>query len=154
MHFDSFLALRPNWVFLMFSNIPGFLATPYDDCTFSQSRSRELVVFSPSVGEYVIIAWYVFSFESPIICKGSFDGRPTYHGRRILPHRIKDWLRNRGLHWSCFCSLTLGGSISTRIVESMSGSIFVFCNSPLSVCGFRSGFYILIICCTEYYFYI
>lgn len=60
------------------------------------------------------------------------------HGRRILPHRIKEWLRNRGLHWACFCSLTLGGSRSTRIIESLNGSVYAFCNDHTSVCGFRS----------------
>src|SRR6267154_5166882 len=59
-------------LFLMFSDTPGFLATPYDDCTFFQSRSRELVVFSPSIGEYVTIAWYVLAFESPMVGKGLF----------------------------------------------------------------------------------
>ena len=39
--------------------VPGFLATPYDDCAFFQSQSTDLVVFSPSTGEYVTIAWYV-----------------------------------------------------------------------------------------------
>jgi len=53
----------------MLSNIPGFLATPYDDCTFFQSRSRELVVFSPSVGEYVTIGWYVLSFDRRYLAK-------------------------------------------------------------------------------------
>jgi hypothetical protein len=35
-----------------------FLATPYDDCNVFQSRSRELVVFSLTAGEFVTIAWY------------------------------------------------------------------------------------------------
>jgi hypothetical protein len=64
-----------------------------------------------------------------------------HHGRRILPHRIKEWLRNRGLHWSCFCSLTFGGSRSTRIVEALSGSVYAFCNVQSSVCGFQSRLY-------------
>ena len=34
-----------------------FLATPYDDCTIFQSRSTELVVFSPTAGEFVRVAW-------------------------------------------------------------------------------------------------
>ena len=124
----------------MSTNIPDFLATPYDACNHFQSRSTELVVFSPSVGEYVTIAWYVVSFKLPDNLH-LFDGRPTHHGRRIFPHGIKEWLRNRGLHWSCFCSLTSGAANkSTRIVESITGSIFAYCNSPYSVCGFQSRF--------------
>ena len=42
----------------MSRQLPAFLATPYDDCTLFQSGSTELVIFSPSVGEYVTIAWY------------------------------------------------------------------------------------------------
>ena len=64
--------------------------------------------------------------------------RPVYHGRRILAHRIRDWLRNRGLHWSCFCSLTFGGSTSARIVEAQSSRVYAFCRDFPSVCGFRS----------------
>jgi hypothetical protein len=76
---------------------------------------------------------------SAVTCKVSLIySRPTYHGRRILPHRIKEWLRNRGLHWPCFCSLTFGGSSSSRIVEALSGSVCAFCNSYSSGCGFRS----------------
>lgn len=37
--------------------VSPFLTTPYDDCTFFQSQSTELVVFSPSAKEYVVIAW-------------------------------------------------------------------------------------------------
>lgn len=59
-----------------------------------------------------------------------------------MAHRIKEWLRTRGLHWPCFCSLTFGGSKSTRIVESLNGRIYAFCNNRSSVCGFRSRFLI------------
>jgi hypothetical protein len=41
--------------------LPDFLSSPYDDCASFQSRSTELVIFSPSAGEYVTIAWYSLS---------------------------------------------------------------------------------------------
>jgi hypothetical protein len=50
-------AIHENQGLLMGRHVPGFLTTPYDDCTFFQSQSTELVVFSPSAGEYVVIAW-------------------------------------------------------------------------------------------------
>lgn len=142
VRFFSLLAPERTWT-IMSLNIqrPAFLRTPYDDCTDFQSWSTELVVFSPSVGEYVTIAWYVVSWKSTHWREVSFYTRPTFHGRRIIANGIKTWLRNRGLHWSCFCSLTFGGSRSARIVEAVCGDVYAFCNNLNRSlgCGFRSG---------------
>jgi hypothetical protein len=62
-------------LFLMSSKtgrqLPVFLSTPYDDCASFQSQSTELVVFSPSAGEYVTIAWYL-NFLGAITCQVTF----------------------------------------------------------------------------------
>lgn len=62
--------------------------------------------------------------------------RPMHNGRRIVPSGIKAWLRNRGLHWPCFCSLVLGQTSSSQIVESMGGDVLVFCHDDMSKCRF------------------
>jgi len=47
------------------TNPNDFVATPYDECNRFQSRSTELVIFSPTAGEFVTIAWsYPLSFFS------------------------------------------------------------------------------------------
>jgi hypothetical protein len=51
--------------------LPAFLTTPYGDCASFQSQSTELVIFSPSAGEYVTIAWYLSL--SAITCEASSD---------------------------------------------------------------------------------
>ncbi|KAF8804229.1 hypothetical protein BYT27DRAFT_7259410 [Phlegmacium glaucopus] len=106
----------------LIAQLPQYLSpTPYDDCRFFQSTSSELVIFSPMAGEYVTVAW------------------PTSHGRRIQPNGIKAWLRLRGLHWPCFCSLTSEDpqSLSTQIVEALDGRVYALCHSTPSKCGFR-----------------
>ncbi|KAF8058006.1 hypothetical protein FPV67DRAFT_1525424 [Lyophyllum atratum] len=91
---------------------------PFNACVAFQEASTELVIYSPLVGQIVTVAW------------------PLYQNKRIVPAGIKSWLRNRGLHWPCFCPLISGKSVSARIVESQQGEVYVFCNEYPSSCGF------------------
>lgn len=109
---------------------------PFDDCIDFQKQSKDLVVFSPTAGQYVTIAWCVpwllsLSHAEPV------STRPLWRGERITPTGIKAWLRNRGLHWSCFCALVSGSSHSTQIVQSAGdGKVYVFCSEYPSKCHF------------------
>jgi len=92
---------------------------PFDVCVEFQTKSTELVVYSDLAKQMVTIAW------------------PTFNGKRIVPTGIKNWLRARGLHWSCFCGLLSGASESTQIVQSIGdGKVYVFCSSYPPKCHF------------------
>ncbi|KAF8907929.1 hypothetical protein CPB84DRAFT_1822354 [Gymnopilus junonius] len=70
-------------------NLRDLLPNPFADCVFFQSSSNELVVYSPTAGQHVVI--------------------------------------------TC---LLLGTSVSTQIVEALSGDIFAFCHKFPSACQF------------------
>ncbi|KAF8891919.1 hypothetical protein CPB84DRAFT_1748791 [Gymnopilus junonius] len=86
----------------------GILADPYTDCAFFQCLSSELVIYSPTAGQHVEIAWPT-----------------TTEGRPIMPSGIKNWLYSHGLHWPCFCSLTEEDSLSSWIVKALNGDVFI-----------------------------
>ncbi|KAF9521589.1 hypothetical protein CPB83DRAFT_841147 [Crepidotus variabilis] len=69
------------------------------------SGSTEVIIFSPTVGEFVTIAW------------------PYNSGVKIGPHRLKYWLRSRGLHWPCFCGMLTDTSTSSRIIDTLGGDV-------------------------------
>jgi hypothetical protein len=68
--------------------------------------------------------------------------RPLQDGIRVLPFRMKTWLRNRGLHWPCFCALISETSVSCQIVRTYSGQVMARCTDS-SKCEFDE----LIPCC-------
>lgn len=92
---------------------------PFDACVKFQKESTELVVYSDLAKQIVTIAW------------------PTFNRKKIVPSSIKNWLRARGLHWSCFCGLVSATSESTQIVQSIGdGKVYVFCSSYPPKCHF------------------
>ncbi|KAF8219489.1 hypothetical protein L208DRAFT_1339696, partial [Tricholoma matsutake] len=105
--------------FLFMSNL-SHPKGPFDDCINFQKQSKDLMVFSPTAGQYVTIAWCAF-----------------VESKRITPTGIKAWLCNRGLHWSCFCALVSGSLHLTQIVQSAGdGKVYVFCSEYPSKCHF------------------
>lgn len=64
------------------------------------------------------------------------------NGRRILPHRIRQWLRSHGLHWDCYCSLWTGNPQSTQIVQTLDNEVIAFCHSLPSICSFHRQYYL------------
>ena len=64
--------------------------------------------------------------------------RPSYKGIKIKPRGIKEWLRARGLHWGCFCGITAPPNVhlSSRIIHTVEGDVFVLCHDEVSSCKF------------------
>ena len=60
-------------------------------------------------------------------------------GTLIVATGLKEWLRARGLFLECFCPLVFGisdrESSSCRIVVSLGGDVFAFCNKDALVTG-------------------
>ena len=69
--------------------------------------------------------------------------RPTLHGTRIEATGIRAWLRRRGLHWPCFCTLEAGESVSCQIIHTLSGRVVAYCGQSPSYCGFQSMSWIM-----------
>jgi hypothetical protein len=67
--------------------------------------------------------------------------RPMYNNKQIVPTGIKKWLQNRGLFWSCFCTLLSDEPVSCRIVESLTGPVLAFCYEEPTKCYFFCMYY-------------
>ena len=111
-----------------------------------QQASTELVVFSPTVKQFVTVAWYVLH-SNAFYCPSNvppehLQSRPTRNGNRIQDGQLREWLRRRGLHLSCFCPLVsdTGQSASCQIVHCRGGSVKAFCTEFPPKCGFYSEF--------------
>jgi len=109
----------------------------YSVCVQAQSSSTELVIYSPTVGQAVTIAWYVFSTVNMSLWMLTLI-RPLSNGRRILPKGIRNHNRRHGLVWGCFCNLLSENCLSCQIVHTDSGAVMAFCNTYPSTCGFQS----------------
>ena len=112
---------------------------PFDKCVEFQKQSQELVIFSPTAGQVVRIAWCVISQFCYCFHVDHFWNRPMLKKKWIVPKGIKDWLRLHGLHWACFCALIAdhGSSTSIQIVQSMGdGKVHVFCSLYPPKCHF------------------
>ncbi|KAF8868981.1 hypothetical protein CPB84DRAFT_1856883 [Gymnopilus junonius] len=100
---------------------PAPPSSPYDAYVDFQCSSSELVIYAPSVGQIVTIAWPLNSSSDP-----------------ITPTGIRHWLRIRGLHWPCFCASTVDTSVSSRIVVYASTSyVYALCHKQQFGCGFE-----------------
>ncbi|KAF5324292.1 hypothetical protein D9619_011396 [Psilocybe cf. subviscida] len=87
-----------------------------------QRERRNLVVYSRLAEAVVEVAW-------PLKADGTL----------IVATGLKDWLRARGLFIECFCPLmfeiTDREPCSCRIVVSLGGDVFAFCNKDTLVSG-------------------
>jgi hypothetical protein len=63
-------------------------ASPFAACVRAQATSSELVVFAPSVGQAVEIAWYVSSFSVTYL---QFDDAPCSTG--LCPMAVASYLK-------------------------------------------------------------
>ncbi|KAF8997021.1 hypothetical protein BDQ17DRAFT_1429369 [Cyathus striatus] len=92
----------------------------YDNLSLQQKFSSNLVLWCVLAKQLVTVAY------------------PTYMGNRIAPANIRQWLRDRLLHWPCFCALAAedGVSCSCRLVNAMDGNVYAFCQNSPSTCNF------------------
>ena len=109
----------------------------FDECVAAQKSSFDIVIYSALASQIVTVAWLV-KFQLQHFGEPWHYSRPTYRGVKITPAGIKEWLRARGLHWSCFCGMTapLGVHLSSRIVHALSGDVFGFCHDEPTSCEF------------------
>ncbi|KAJ7227549.1 hypothetical protein C8J57DRAFT_1252460 [Mycena rebaudengoi] len=90
-----------------------------------QLTSTEILVYSRTAKRLVIISW------------------PTHNGYMIRAHRLKDWLRARGLFLECFCGFTSDYNHPRScqiVVSSVTKDVFAFCHFDQPKCGFKINF--------------
>ncbi|KAJ6517778.1 hypothetical protein DFH09DRAFT_1332095 [Mycena vulgaris] len=86
-----------------------------------QLTTNELVVFCRLLGHAVTLYW------------------PTHNGVKIIPARLRDWLRSRGLFLECFCGFLTDAKNprSSQIVVGISGDVWAFCYHDRPQCRFK-----------------
>ncbi|KAG1788076.1 hypothetical protein EV424DRAFT_1356272 [Suillus variegatus] len=96
------------------------MSSIFHPCVVAQRSSTELLVYSREVGQLVMIAY-------PVL----------YHGQRIVPEGIFDFLCRRGLTSECFCGLISGQPTPACFInEFISGHTVVRCHHVNNRCGF------------------
>ena len=124
---------------------PQKAPTVFDHVVEFQSHCLDVTIYSQKAKQVVTIAWFVLKFSC---CRCQMFNVLSYvcqrplqrNGRKVLAHQLRDWLRARGLHWSCFCGLTAppGVHLSCQIVHASSGRVLAFCHYEPSTCKFFS----------------
>ncbi|KAF6740901.1 hypothetical protein DFP72DRAFT_1127746 [Ephemerocybe angulata] len=84
------------------------------------SSPNDLVLWAPSVQQMVLASW-------PLSLHG---------GDYILDTGLREWLRARGLHISCFCVIRLKRPTSCRIIHEMGGDVVAKCHFKDPECPF------------------
>jgi len=113
--------------------------TIFDESVAEQKFSRDIIIYSALAGQIVRVAWLVsfLHYTFDVFWNLSWL-RPSYKGIKIKPSGIKEWLRARGLHWGCFCGMTASPNVylSSRIIHTAKGNVYVLCHHEVSSCKF------------------